>query len=43
VRIEHMLFDGTLEPAGGLLEPDRSRPGLGLELRRADAEEFRAR
>jgi L-alanine-DL-glutamate epimerase-like enolase superfamily enzyme len=36
-RIESMLFDGTLAPEGGLLTPDRSRPGLGLELRRADA------
>jgi len=40
VRIERMLFDGTLDPAGGRLVPDRSRPGLGLELKRADAEEF---
>ena len=40
VRLEGMLFDGTLDPRGGHLEPDRSRPGLGLELRRADAEEF---
>ncbi len=38
VRIERMLFDGTLEPDGGRLRPDRSRPGLGLELRRADAQ-----
>jgi L-alanine-DL-glutamate epimerase-like enolase superfamily enzyme len=36
-RIEGMLFDGTLAPDGGLLTPDRSRPGLGLELKRADA------
>jgi L-alanine-DL-glutamate epimerase-like enolase superfamily enzyme len=36
-RIERMLFDGVLEPAGGLLTPDRARPGLGLELRRSDA------
>jgi L-alanine-DL-glutamate epimerase-like enolase superfamily enzyme len=39
-RIEAMLFDGTLDPAGGLLTPDRSRPGLGLELRRADATRY---
>jgi L-alanine-DL-glutamate epimerase-like enolase superfamily enzyme len=32
VRIESMLFDGTLSPEGGALRPDRSRPGLGLEL-----------
>jgi L-alanine-DL-glutamate epimerase-like enolase superfamily enzyme len=41
VRIERMLFDGTLEPDGGYLKPDRSRAGLGLELRRADADRFR--
>jgi L-alanine-DL-glutamate epimerase-like enolase superfamily enzyme len=40
VRIESMLFDGTLDPGGGFLEPDRDRPGLGLEFKRADAEEF---
>jgi len=42
VRIEGMLFDGTLSPAGGALEPDRSRPGLGLELRRRDSERWAA-
>lgn len=40
VRIERMLFEGTLEPDGGALTPDRSRPGLGLELKRAEAERF---
>ena len=40
VRIERMLFDGTLEPDGGFLKPDRSRPGLGLELKRAEAEQY---
>ncbi|MEJ7891323.1 MAG: enolase C-terminal domain-like protein [Solirubrobacteraceae bacterium] len=38
VRIERLLFDGVLKPVAGRLEPDLSRPGLGLELRRADAE-----
>ena len=33
VRIEHMLFDGVPEPVDGVLEPDRSRPGNGLELK----------
>jgi L-alanine-DL-glutamate epimerase-like enolase superfamily enzyme len=33
VRVESMVFDGTLSPEGGALRPDRSRPGLGLELR----------
>jgi L-alanine-DL-glutamate epimerase-like enolase superfamily enzyme len=42
VRIERMLFDGTLEPEGGRLRPDRSRPGHGLELKRADAERWAA-
>ena len=27
VRIERMLFDGVVEPVGGALRPDRSRPG----------------
>ena len=40
-RIERMLFDGTLDPVGGVLTPDPGRPGLGLELRSADAEPYR--
>ena len=43
VRIEHMLFDGALEPIHGELRPDRSRPGLGLTLKRADAALFAVR
>jgi L-alanine-DL-glutamate epimerase-like enolase superfamily enzyme len=39
-RIEHMLFDGALEPFHGELRPDTSRPGLGLVLKRADAARF---
>ena len=42
VRLERMLFDGTLEPDEGRLRPDRSRPGHGLELKRADAERWAA-
>jgi L-alanine-DL-glutamate epimerase-like enolase superfamily enzyme len=42
VRIEHLLFDGVPEPDGGELRPDRSRPGLGLELKRRDAERYEA-
>jgi L-alanine-DL-glutamate epimerase-like enolase superfamily enzyme len=42
VRIEGMLFDGVLEPQRGALAPDLGRPGLGLELRRADAERYAA-
>ncbi|CPR07606.1 mandelate racemase/muconate lactonizing enzyme [Mycobacterium bohemicum DSM 44277] len=40
-RIEHMLFDGALSPEGGALRPDRQRPGLGLEIKNRDAEEYR--
>jgi L-alanine-DL-glutamate epimerase-like enolase superfamily enzyme len=39
-RIEGMLFEGTLEPEHGLLTPDRSRPGLGLELKREEAAKY---
>ena len=42
VRLERLLFDGVLEPKDGSLEPDRSRPGNGLELKRADAERYAA-
>ena len=38
-----MAFDGTLSPSGGALRPDPGRPGLGLEARWADLEEYRAR
>jgi L-alanine-DL-glutamate epimerase-like enolase superfamily enzyme len=37
VRIERMLFDGTLEPANGELQPDLSRPGSGLAFKHRDA------
>jgi L-alanine-DL-glutamate epimerase-like enolase superfamily enzyme len=40
VRIERMLFDGFVEPADGTLAPRLDRPGLGLELRRPDAERY---
>jgi L-alanine-DL-glutamate epimerase-like enolase superfamily enzyme len=43
VRIESMLFDGTLDPTGGAIRPDASRPGNGLTVRTADAEPFRVR
>jgi L-alanine-DL-glutamate epimerase-like enolase superfamily enzyme len=39
-RIEHLFFDGALNPVGGRLRPDRSRPGLGLEFKRADAARY---
>ncbi len=40
VRVESMLFDGVLAPEDGVLTPDLSRPGHGLELKRQDAERF---
>jgi L-alanine-DL-glutamate epimerase-like enolase superfamily enzyme len=40
VRIERLLFDGAVAPERGQLWPDLSRPGLGLELKRADAERY---
>ncbi len=40
VRIERMLFDGAPEQENGVIRPDLGRPGLGLELKRADAERF---
>jgi L-alanine-DL-glutamate epimerase-like enolase superfamily enzyme len=40
VRIEEHLFDGFVHPRNGLLAPDLSRPGIGVEFRRADARRF---
>jgi L-alanine-DL-glutamate epimerase-like enolase superfamily enzyme len=40
-RIERMLFDGASAPVDGCLWPDPSRLGLGLELKTADAEQWR--
>ena len=42
-RIERLLFDGTLDPGGGVMIPDPDRPGLGLALRAVDAERYRQR
>ncbi len=42
VRIEQLLFDGVARVRGGALVPDLSRPGLGLELKRAEAERYAA-
>jgi L-alanine-DL-glutamate epimerase-like enolase superfamily enzyme len=41
VRIESMLFDGALDPHGGVLRPDPGRSGLGLTFKAAEAEQFR--
>ncbi len=40
VRIERMLFEGVAPPIDGALEPDLTRPGIGLELKRADAARY---
>ena len=40
VRIERLFFDGAGEPKNGNLFPDLSRPGIGLELKRQDAERY---
>lgn len=40
VRIEHMLFDGAPTPRDGVIEPDFTRPGLGLAFKRRDAERY---
>ncbi|MFO1039670.1 MAG: enolase C-terminal domain-like protein [Geminicoccaceae bacterium] len=40
VRIERMLFDGAPEPRDGVIRPDLTRPGLGLDFKRADAERY---
>ncbi|HET7619667.1 MAG TPA: enolase C-terminal domain-like protein [Vicinamibacterales bacterium] len=40
-RLEHLFFDGAATPVAGVLRPDRDRPGLGIDLRRADAEPYR--
>jgi L-alanine-DL-glutamate epimerase-like enolase superfamily enzyme len=42
VRIEHLAFDGCLEPRqGGVLVPDRTRPGCGLTIKRPDIDQWR--
>ena len=41
VRIEDELFDGALDPTGGVLRPDQGRPGLGLSLRERVAAPYR--
>jgi L-alanine-DL-glutamate epimerase-like enolase superfamily enzyme len=41
-RIEQMLFEGAVKVRDGRLWPDLSRPGNGLELKRADAAKYAA-
>ncbi|OIK27918.1 enolase C-terminal domain-like protein [Streptomyces malaysiense] len=42
VRVEELMFEGTLDPAGGALHPGASgAPGLGLTLRTETARRYR--
>jgi L-alanine-DL-glutamate epimerase-like enolase superfamily enzyme len=40
-RIERLLFDGVLDPSGGMARPDLSKPGNGLFLKEDDALRYR--
>ena len=40
-RIEQMFFDGALVPSDGMLRPDSSRPGFGLECKLPDMEKYK--
>ncbi len=40
-RIERMLFDGALDPSGGVLTPDPGQPGHGMALKDSDAARYR--
>jgi L-alanine-DL-glutamate epimerase-like enolase superfamily enzyme len=40
VRIEAMFFDGVVRPVEGALHPDLTRPGVGLDFKRADAGKY---
>ena len=40
VRIEHMLFDGAPDAVDGYVQPDLSRPGLGLVFKSAEARHY---
>jgi len=42
VRIEHMLFEGAPVAKNGAIQPDMSRPGLGLVFKERDAERYAA-
>jgi L-alanine-DL-glutamate epimerase-like enolase superfamily enzyme len=41
VRIENMLFDGVVQPENGTLQPDLTRPGLGIDFKYNDAEKYK--
>ncbi len=40
VRLEHLLFDGAPDARDGCVIPDRTRPGLGLDLRPDEAARY---
>jgi L-alanine-DL-glutamate epimerase-like enolase superfamily enzyme len=40
VRIEQELFDGAPIPHGGILSLDRTRPGIGIELKASGATKY---
>jgi L-alanine-DL-glutamate epimerase-like enolase superfamily enzyme len=41
-RLEQLLFEGAIQPLDGVLHPDLSRPGLGVELKTQDARRYAA-
>ncbi len=43
VRIEHLLFEGAATAEQGMLRPDLSRPGLGLELKADQVRRYQAK
>lgn len=43
VRVERLLFDGALEPTGGVLVPRADAPGHGLTLKESDAAPYEVR
>lgn len=40
-RIERTFFEGAAQPVAGCIRPDLSRPGLGLDFKRGDAERYK--
>jgi hypothetical protein len=41
IRIDGMMLAGAPQPENGVLKPDPSAPGLGLDVKRTDVEQFR--
>ncbi len=41
-RLDRILFDGLLNPTGGVLTPRHDAPGHGMVLKESDAEPFRS-